>query len=347
MIDMMKILELIKKNIKQIIYSYGYKIIKVKNKHSRKIKTTIVNKKKSIPAKFNDLNTQELLSKNKYFLVAVDAKPGINHLREALNWLVRESISLNRTPLVFKPNFDSCHNFNIDVDATWNKYINLKNIEITNTLTGNKISIEAAMEEDVANIAEFSVLWIERDHIITDMENKTFDLIIRHNRTGLEISGIHNGIRGLPEYSVRFLPSIFVLETYNRVRNKIENYCAIHVRRGDMLNMIDTYPNLNHDTHPDQIITTISKVLPRKSNIYILTNERDRNYFNPLKKYYIVFQYFDFPELRELIECENPDNFLLFEIEKLIFENANTKIYTFTHPEGGFRLSLSKDLGWA
>jgi len=54
--------------------------------------------------------TRDWVNKNKYFTVQVDAKPGINHLREALEWLVRESVSLNRTPIVFTPHFDSCHN---------------------------------------------------------------------------------------------------------------------------------------------------------------------------------------------------------------------------------------------
>jgi len=339
-------LELLQKNVKAIINSHGYKIVKIK-RPNKKITKRLVNQTEAIAAYFDDEDTHKLVNKSKFFTVQIDAKPGINHLREALNWLVRESISLNRTPLVFTPHFDSRHNFDIEVQANWDKYINLNNIQIINKPTGNAISIQAVMEKDIAGFDDLSVLWIERDHIISDKENSEFDLIIRHNRTGLEISSIHNGIRGLPEYSVTFLPSAFVLDTYNQVCNKTENYCAIHVRRGDMLSMVETYPNLKHDTHPDQIIATISKVLPRKSNVYILTNERDRNYFNPLKKDYIVFQYFDFPELRELLECEKPDNFLLFEIEKLIFENANTKIYTFTHPEGGTRISLSKDLGWA
>jgi hypothetical protein len=337
---------LIKKNITSILNDYGYRIVKIKKRATKKISTRLVNQNGRIEASLNDNNIQHLLN-TKYFTVNIDAKPGINHLREALNWLVRESVSLNRTPLVFTPYFDSCHNFDIELHATWDKYINLNNIQIINLSTGNTISINGVMESDITNFDDLSVLWIERDHIITNKENSEFDLIVRHNRTGLEIGGIHNGNRGLLEYSIRFLPSIRVLETYKQVSCKIENYCAIHVRRGDMLNMIDTYPNLDHDTHPDQIKTTLSQILPNFSKVYILTNERNRDYFNPLKMDYTVFQYFEFPELIALIECEDPDNFLLFEIEKLLFENANTKIYTFTHPEGGARLSLSKDLGWA
>ena len=342
-----EICEFLQKNIKAIIHSYGYKIVKIKKRNSRKISTRFARQKGGSEALFDEEHNPALVNKNKYFTVQVDAKPGINHLREALELLVRESISLNRTPLVFTPHFDSCHNFDIEVNATWDKYIDLSNLQINNMSLGTNISIQAVMEKDIAGLDDLSTLWIERDHILTDKDNEEFDLIVRHNRTGLEIDCVHNGIRGIPKYSVRFMPSNRVLDAYNQVSDKIKNYCAIHVRRGDMLGMIDLYPNLDQDTQPDKIYATISQVIPKGSKIYILTNERDKAYFNPLKNYYEVFQYFDFPELKGLLECEQPDNFLLFEIEKLIFENAKTKIYTFTHPLGGTRISLSKDLGWA
>jgi len=342
-----EICEFLRKNLNSIIHSYEYKVVKIKKRNSRKISMRLARQKGDSEALFDEEHYPGLVNKNKYFTVQVDAKPGINHLREALEWLVRESVSLNRTPIVFTPHFDSCHNFDIEVNATWDKYIDLSNIQINNISLGTNISIQAVMEKDIARFDDLSILWVERDHILTDKDNENFDLIVRHNRTGLEIDHVHTGIRGIPEYSVRFMPSYRVLDAYNQVSNKIQNYCAIHVRRGDMLDMVDLYPNLDQETQPDKIKATISQVIPKGSKIYILTNERDKAYFNPLKMDYEVFQYFDFPELIGLVECEQPDNFLLFEIEKLIFDNAKTKIYTFTHPGGGDRISLSKDRGWA
>jgi hypothetical protein len=107
------------------------------------------------------------------------------------------------------------------------------------------------------------------------------------------------------------------------------------------------YPDLDHDTQTDNIRATLAKTIPKGAKVYILTNERDRAFFNALKNDYEVLQFFDFPELKSLVEGRQPDNFLLFEIEKLLFDNAQTKVYTFTHPEGGTRISLSKHLGWA
>jgi hypothetical protein len=341
-----EICDFIQKNLKAIIHSNGYRVVRIKKRNSRKISTRLARQKGVSEALF-DKHTPGLVNNNKYFTVQIDAKPGINHLREALEWLVRESISLNRTPLVFTPRFDSIHNFGIEVNASWDKYIDLGNLQINNSSLGTNISIQAVMEKDIAGFRDLSILWVERDHILTDKENKDFDLIVRHNKTGLEIDRVHTGIRGLPNYSVGFMPSHQVLDTYNQVSNKLQNYSAMHVRRGDMLAMVDKFPNLDQETQADKIKAIISRVLPTGSKIYILTNERDKAFFDPLKTDCEVLQYFDFPELIGLVECEQPDNFLLFEIEKLIFENAKIKIYTFTHPGGRPRICLSSSLGWA
>jgi hypothetical protein len=106
------------------------------------------------------------------------------------------------------------------------------------------------------------------------------------------------------------------------------------------------YPNLEQDTRPEKIYETVSRVLPKGSRVYILTDERTPNYFDVLKEDYQVFQYLDFPELRDLVEGEEPDNFLLYEIEQLIFARAKTRIHTFAHPTGAGRVSLTRDVGW-
>ena len=77
-----------------------------------------------------------------------------------------------------------------------------------------------------------------------------------------------------------------------------------------------------------------------------MTDEKAPNYFDVLKKDYQVVQYVDFPELKALVEGEYPDNFLLYEVEQLIFARAKTRIHTFPHPKGRPRISLIRDIGW-
>jgi hypothetical protein len=188
---------------------------------------------------------------------------------------------------------------------------------------------------------------VEREHVFTDQENRDYDLIVRHNRTGLHIPSVHDGAAGLPQHAVRFRPSGQINRLALNVRQRLGKYCGVHVRRDDMLEMKDSYPNLDRDTQPDRIGDTLARVLEEGSTVYILTNERDRSFFSPLKNRFRVLQHFDFPELAELIDGRQPDNFLLFEVEKLLFEGAHLKVHTFSHPEDGQRISLTSDKGWA
>lgn len=80
--------------------------------------------------------------------------------------------------------------------------------------------------------------------------------------------------------------------------------------------------------------------------VYVLTDEKDPSHFDVLKNEYRVFRYFDFRELRRLVEGDNPDNFFLYEVEQLIFERAKIRIYTFAEPGGKSRISLTSDVGW-
>lgn len=105
-------------------------------------------------------------------------------------------------------------------------------------------------------------------------------------------------------------------------------YCAIHVRRGDKLKL-PAYPHLDEDTQPERILEILTKYVPKGTTVYILTNEKDKKYFDLLRSKYDILQYTNFPILKQLVENENPDNFLLYEIEKRILNSAKYKIHTF------------------
>ena len=108
----------------------------------------------------------------------------------------------------------------------------------------------------------------------------------------------------------------------------------MHVRRGDKLtDKAAACPNLEQDTRPEKIYQTVSRVLNKGSRVYVLTDERAPNYFDVLKTDYQIFQYFDFPELKKLVEGDRPDNFFLYEIEQLIFARARTRIAHICPPQ--------------
>ena len=60
-----------------------------------------------------------------------------------------------------------------------------------------------------------------------------------------------------------------------------------------------------------------------------MTDIKDPHYFDFLKKDYVVYQYFDFPELKALIFNEKVaeiDNAMLYSVEKNIMQYAHTKL---------------------
>jgi hypothetical protein len=279
---------------------------------------------------------------HKYFTVNIGCYAGINHMKSALMLLIKESLSLNRIPVVFTPQFLSAHNFGKEVIASWDKYVDLDKIAITQNGTTHHVR---AMKRDViADIDAFTVLEVKGKHLVTATENAEYQLIVKNNSSGLGFEGTygHDDF----DFDVELYPSRVVLDYADQVIKQLGQYHSMHVRRGDKLDERDRYPNLDRDTRPEAIYDTVSRILPRGSRIYILTNERTPNYFDVLGKDYQIFQYFDFPGLRDLVEGAHPDNFLLYEIEQVVFARAKTRIYTFADPNGKPRTSLTKDVGW-
>lgn len=337
-------LGLVVKNLVAWLHGRGFEFVLCKRRRATGARRRLIRPARPAPAARDSVAIPDMA---KLFTVEVEARPGINHLRFALELLVREAVALGRTPVAFRPRFDPRHNLGHDLVVDWDRYIDLENVELVDREAGTVTLVRLLVRREIEPPAPLSALWVERGHVVTESENGTWDLIARHNRTGLEVPAIHGGTAGLPGYVVRFRPSRRIVELAQAVIRQLGDYCAVHVRRDDMLEMTDRYPNLDRDTQPDRIGETLARVLEPGAAVYIMTNERDKSFFTPLKSRFRLQQYFDFPELNELVSGPEPDNFLLFEVEKKIFEAAALKVHTFTHPEGGNRLALTADKGWA
>lgn len=279
---------------------------------------------------------------DRYFTVNVGCYAGIKHMKSALVLLIKESLSLKRTPVVFTPRLLSSHNFGKEVTASWDKYIDLDKIAVTRN--GTTHHVKALTRDIIPDIDAFAVLEVKGAHLITASENAEYQLIVKNNSSGLGDDGVygHDDF----DFHVELCPSRVVLDYADHVTRQLGEYHSMHVRRGDKLAERERYPNLERDTRPEAIYETVSRAVPKGSRLYILTDERNPHYFDVLRRDYQVFQYFDFPKLRSLVEGANPDNFLLYEIEQLVFANGKTRIHTFAHPLGKPRMSLTIDVGW-
>ena len=101
--------------------------------------------------------------------------------------------------------------------------------------------------------------------------------------------------------------------------------CCVHVRRTDYLKH---QPSLLETTHPVHIHEVLSKYKRPIGTVYIMTDEPDRTFFDPLKKEWNLKLFFDYPELEEL----KSDNYALFCVEKYIMDMADIRVSTFRTP---------------
>jgi hypothetical protein len=321
---------------------FGFELVRVKRsgrkKSSIRLIRPVLGGEKLKPA----LHMNGSGETNGYFTVNVGCDAGIKHMKSALALMVKESLSLKRTPVVFAPRLEPSHNFGRPVDASWDKYVDLDRIAITNN--GSTCQIRALQQGALADMDDLAVLEVKAKHLITATENAAYQLIVKNNPSGLGLDGFYS--HDDFDFDVELCPSRLVLDHADRVSRLLGEYHSMHVRRGDKLTDKKGCPNLEQDTRPERIYETISRVLQKGSRVYILTDEKAPNYFDLLKKDYQVVQYFDFPELKALVEGDYADNFLLYEVEQLIFARAKTRIHTFAHPKGKSRISLTSDIGW-
>lgn len=64
------------------------------------------------------------------------------------------------------------------------------------------------------------------------------------------------------------------------------DYDSVHIVRGEKAMNKEQWPNLDRDTSPDSLLTTLKDKVEEGRNLYIATNEPDRSLFDPLKDKY-------------------------------------------------------------
>jgi len=272
----------------------------------------------------------------KYYYARTSSRAGINHLRYSLQLQLKEALFLGRTLVVFDPLFSPWHNFGRKLDSTWEKYLDLNDIRID---AGKK-----TLPVHWVRIADFeqsglSILRIDKTHKVSREQNATYDLVIRNDPMGLTAN--YNFQKN---WEVHLSSSAAVREIAARIIATLGEYTAVHVRRGDKLDNKSLYPNLENDTQASKIRDTLRRFFPHGGRLYVLTNEPDPKFFDPLKDIFEVRQYFDFPILREIIGCVEPDNFFLYLVEQEIFWNCPIKVHTFAKKDWKV-MSLTTDVG--
>ena len=187
--------------ITALIGAVGFETVRVKRSGSRKASIRVTKSpagEKTTPVTYAGASVRP----DRFFSVDVAAEAGINHLKSALSLLIKESVSLNRTPLVFTPRFESAHNRGHKVASSWDKYIDLSRIAIVKH--GATHHVEAFGRDVIADLESCAVLEVNGRHLVTAAENAQYDLIVKNNPSGLGNDNVygHDDF----DFDVRFCP---------------------------------------------------------------------------------------------------------------------------------------------
>ncbi|KAH9330254.1 hypothetical protein KI387_002362, partial [Taxus chinensis] len=131
-----------------------------------------------------------------------------------------------------------------------------------------------------------------------------------------------------------------------QIRDILEDYDAIHVRRGDKIKVRKDrlgvhrtlHPHLDRDTRPEAILRRIASWVPEGRMVFIASNERTPGFFSPLSDKYRLAYSSNFTNILEPIVR---NNYHLFMLERLVLADARTLIKTFK--EESSDLSLTDD----
>jgi hypothetical protein len=262
-----------------------------------------------------------------------DLITGTNHQLFNLFVLLAESAILERTAVVPDLKLAGKHNNGILITPPFSKYIDLSNCSESVSLISLK---------DFEHIKVSSSKTVLETVSTQSLKESPDDLIVREFDISVARIPFIDELVKETFYTLRALskPAHQVSLHAEAIARSLKNFNVVHVRRTDMLNLPWwKFPGLDRGTRPRRIRRRIAQWIDDGSNLYIMSDEQQDGFFDPLRAWYKVFTYRDFPSL---IKIKAEDNFLLYEIEKAIANKAQVRVEMFNHTAqyGEFKYSL-------
>ncbi|CAI9089820.1 OLC1v1024460C1 [Oldenlandia corymbosa var. corymbosa] len=120
------------------------------------------------------------------------------------------------------------------------------------------------------------------------------------------------------------------------------DYDSVHIERGEKASNKKLWPNLDADTSPEALLSTLQDKLEDGRNLYIATNEPDTSFFDPLKDKYATHFLDDYKDLwnetsewyEETMKLNNGnpvefDGYMRVSVDTEVFLRAKKQIETF------------------
>lgn len=257
-------------------------------------------------------------NKERYLLYVNNSVNGIDNHKSNLKYYLLEAKKLDRICVIVNTEFSKFHNKNIEMKSEWTKYIDFNK----SSFNGN-IDYIFNQEFMLKSFLDTEVLVINRAHNIRDEDNTKYRLIIRN------IDYFGQSYRKLylaENIPLQFYPSAKVFNEAKISLNQLPKlFCSIAIRRTDRITSV----KVGELTSPPNVLLKLKQYNSNKLPVFLMTDEPDKDFYNSLKNEFDIYRYYDFDNLVKVANDGGGDNFLLYEIEKLIFLTAKIKIHTF------------------
>ena len=295
-------------------------------------------------------------------------KRGMDTVFRILNLIFREAQHLDRIPVIGKFTIEPFHNLGgIRTDLCFDDYLDLSRGVTKYFEQGRYKSVASHLDwirEEDLNLESYffdKVYSLSSKEIVTETMNQRYDVLIRRdptfkyvrtctqykydnaridfpyaenvNRLTDEVLDVLGISRDHAMTAQRyFLSRENNIQPYGESHDLQDNiplddgyYACMHVRASDRASK---WPVFAFTSSKKQIKSVLAHTVCKGAKIYIMSDIHRPDFFDFLKSDYRVYQYYDFPKLRQLVSGDRSliDNVMLYLVEKSIMKYATVKI---------------------
>ena len=301
----------------------------------------------------------------------LDIKKPVRNIEHALNILrdaIREAVCLNRTLVVGTFTISADGNLGYKLKNTsFEHYVDLGKAQICRIIDGDITQLDApfnyinAQNFDLEAYRKNVVLSVKNDETVPAKLDHQYEVIVRQITTDKYDPGYSDILVHFPASAEVDRLSDVVLSGIGTSLKMAKQRTEIHFGVDYAANP-DFYQTMTpqHPTYyaclylryddttatPEKLYATnIRQIqaifnrarITKNTTVYVISDDGNSDYFDPLKKQCRLYQYHDFPELKALVSRKNGkkvDHAMLCSVEKNILQYAAIKMIPFEDLSG-------------
>lgn len=252
---------------------------------------------------------------------------GLSHQAANLSWLLREAHDTGRLAIMPPLRLAKQHNFGVARDWRWEDYFDFGASGLTDA-HGHRHPLPIAARPPAPDAPTLRLRGGEA------MPERARDYPVVTRRLSSPEFRKELPMGGWPAATVELHPSAaavnLALPVIRHLRSLGDGgFVAVHIRRGDRVANGQIPDWLTSPPHIRRFLG--DRGVADGAVVYIASDERNPDFWRPLRETYRLFRYDDFPPLNALISGagQPPDNYLLFQAEGEVLRHGRLRIGTF------------------